>query len=54
SRAVEAGLRNRPVEETVADTWAWLGTLPDGAAPQRDDRPRVGLDPAKEARALAG
>ncbi|MBM7495363.1 NAD-dependent epimerase/dehydratase family protein [Oerskovia paurometabola] len=54
SRAIEAGLRNRPVEETVADTWAWLGTLPDGAAPQRADRPRVGLDPDKEARALAG
>ncbi|MBE7700106.1 NAD-dependent epimerase/dehydratase family protein [Oerskovia sp. Sa1BUA8] len=53
SRAVGAGLRNRPVEETVADTWAWLQTLPDGAAPHRADRPRVGLDPEKEARALA-
>ncbi|MFD6090896.1 NAD-dependent epimerase/dehydratase family protein [Oerskovia sp. NPDC060338] len=53
SRAIAAGLRNRPVEETVADTWAWLQTRPDGGAPQRADRPRVGLDPDKEARALA-
>jgi 2'-hydroxyisoflavone reductase len=52
SRAVAAGLRNRPVEQTVADTWAWLQSLPDGGAPQRADRARVGLDPDKEARAL--
>ncbi|GIF13477.1 NAD-dependent epimerase/dehydratase family protein [Actinoplanes teichomyceticus] len=47
SRALAAGLRCRPVAETVADTWAWLTSLP-GAAPQRADRPTVGLDPAVE------
>ncbi|MEW1642203.1 MULTISPECIES: NAD-dependent epimerase/dehydratase family protein [unclassified Streptomyces] len=51
SRAVEAGLRCRPVEETVADTWAWLREV-GGVAPQRADRPAVGLDPAVEARVL--
>jgi hypothetical protein len=24
ARAVAAGLRTRPVEQTVADTWAWI------------------------------
>ncbi|WP_150248772.1 NAD-dependent epimerase/dehydratase family protein [Nocardiopsis deserti] len=53
SRALATGLRCRPVAETVADTWAWLRTL-EGGAPQRTDRPRVGLDPEAEARLLAG
>jgi 2'-hydroxyisoflavone reductase len=48
SRAVAAGLRCRPVRETVADTWAWLSALP-GGAPQRDDRPVAGLDAKIEA-----
>ncbi|BFU44632.1 NAD-dependent epimerase/dehydratase family protein [Krasilnikovia sp. MM14-A1004] len=52
-RALAAGLRVRPVAETVADTWAWLQTV-DGPAPQRPDRPAVGLDPAVEAAVLAG
>lgn len=52
SRAEAAGLRPRPVEETVADTWAWLRSI-GGAAPQRPDRPAVGLDPAVEAAILA-
>jgi nucleoside-diphosphate-sugar epimerase len=51
SRALAAGLRCRPVRETVADTWAWLSAL-GGAAPQRTDRPQVGLDPAVEAKVL--
>ncbi|MGY1456215.1 NAD-dependent epimerase/dehydratase family protein [Streptomyces sp. SS8] len=51
SRAVAAGLRCRPVERTVADTWAWLCGL-DGEPPLRPDRPRVGLAPAKEAEIL--
>ncbi|GIE98759.1 reductase [Paractinoplanes rishiriensis] len=46
-----AGLRCRPVRETIADTWAWLQSLP-GEAPQRPDRPAVGLDPAVEAKVL--
>ncbi|MGP3984608.1 NAD-dependent epimerase/dehydratase family protein [Streptomyces sp. KR80] len=51
SKAVAAGLRCRPVAETVADTWAWLQTL-GGQAPQRPDRLRVGLDPETEAKLL--
>ncbi|WP_107484147.1 NAD-dependent epimerase/dehydratase family protein, partial [Streptomyces sp. NRRL B-24572] len=41
SRALGAGLRCRPAEETVADTWAWLESL-GGVAPQRPDRPGAG------------
>ncbi|MER6023952.1 NAD-dependent epimerase/dehydratase family protein [Streptomyces anulatus] len=52
TRAYAAGLRCRPVEETVADTWTWLRAL-GGAAPQRPDRPAVGLDPLLEAKLLA-
>lgn len=51
SRALAAGLRCRPVGETVADTWAWLSGL-NGQSPQRADRPAVGLDPAVEAKLL--
>ncbi|MFE7357485.1 NAD-dependent epimerase/dehydratase family protein [Streptomyces sp. NPDC057543] len=52
SKAYAAGLRCRPVEETVADTWTWLAEL-GGEAPHRPDRPPVGLDPRVEARLLA-
>ncbi|MEV5431068.1 NAD-dependent epimerase/dehydratase family protein [Streptomyces sp. NPDC052701] len=52
SRAVAAGLRCRPVEETVADTWRWLREI-GGTAPQRPDRTLKGLDPDVEARVLA-
>ncbi|WP_406341416.1 NAD-dependent epimerase/dehydratase family protein [Streptomyces sp. NBC_00648] len=51
-KAVLSGLRCRPVEETVADTWAWIESI-GGEAPQRPDRPRVGLDPETERRLLA-
>lgn len=51
TKATAAGLRCRPVTDTVADTWAWLQQL-DGAAPQRPDRPTVGLDPDTEAALL--
>ncbi|EFL41720.1 NAD-dependent epimerase/dehydratase family protein [Streptomyces fungicidicus] len=51
SRAVAAGLRCRPVAETVADTWAWLREI-GGTAPQRPDRPFKGLDPEVEAKVL--
>ncbi|MGW5875114.1 NAD-dependent epimerase/dehydratase family protein [Nocardiopsis terrae] len=50
-RALATGLRCRPVAETVADTWDWLRAV-GGEAPQRPDRPRVGLDPETEARVL--
>ncbi|MEU9232513.1 NAD-dependent epimerase/dehydratase family protein [Streptomyces subrutilus] len=51
SKTLAAGLECRPVEETVADTWAWLGSL-GGQAPQRSDRPAPGLDAEREAALL--
>lgn len=53
AKALAAGLRCRPFAETAADTWAWLQEL-GGVAPQRPDRPVVGLDPEREAKLLAG
>ncbi|SDS94001.1 NAD-dependent epimerase/dehydratase family protein [Actinoplanes derwentensis] len=44
SRALAAGLRCRPVRETITDTWNWLPPQP----PQRADRPVLGLDPELE------
>ncbi|MFF3738617.1 NAD-dependent epimerase/dehydratase family protein [Streptomyces sp. NPDC002566] len=52
SRAVATGLDCRPVGETVADTWRWLGAI-GGTAPQRPDRTSKGLDPEVEAKVLA-
>lgn len=52
ARALDAGLAIRPVGETVADTWAWLQGI-GGVAPQRADRPVVGLPAEKEAALLA-
>jgi nucleoside-diphosphate-sugar epimerase len=52
SRALEWGLRIRPLHETVADTWDWVRSVDaSGAVPE--PRPGIGLDPAKEAEALA-
>lgn len=51
TKAHAAGLKCRPVEETVADTWAWLQSL-GGEAPQRPDRPRKGISPEQEAALL--
>ncbi|MEU6989095.1 NAD-dependent epimerase/dehydratase family protein [Streptomyces sp. NPDC046465] len=50
-KAIDAGLGTRPVTDTVRDTWEWLRSI-GGAAPQRPDRPVVGLAPDKEAKAL--
>lgn len=50
ARAQAAGLRCRPVAETVADTWAWMRA---GAAVAEHPRRAVGLDPAVEAKVLA-
>ncbi|MEV5506757.1 NAD-dependent epimerase/dehydratase family protein [Streptomyces orinoci] len=52
-KALAAGLRCRPMRETVAGTWQWLREL-DGPPPQRPDRPVVGLQPDLEARILRG
>ncbi|MFG2812536.1 NAD-dependent epimerase/dehydratase family protein [Streptomyces sp. NPDC048410] len=51
SRAVAAGLRCRPLRETIADTWAWLQA--DGrpvAHPRWDEH---GITPEKESKILA-
>ncbi|RLP85907.1 reductase [Micromonospora sp. BL4] len=48
-KAYAAGLNCRPVTETVADTWRWLGAV--GSVPPRAGKQRrvtVGLDPARE------
>jgi 2'-hydroxyisoflavone reductase len=48
-----AGLRSRPVTETVRDTWAWLqdgGRAPD--QPPHAHVQRHGIDPDKERRIL--
>ncbi|QKZ22037.1 NAD-dependent epimerase/dehydratase family protein [Streptomyces chartreusis] len=52
SRAVATGLRCRPVTETVADTWAWLGGI-GGTVPMGAARAVKGLDPEVEAKVLA-
>ncbi|MEE1735282.1 NAD-dependent epimerase/dehydratase family protein [Streptomyces sp. BE147] len=52
TKAYAAGLRCRPVGETVADTWSWLCER-GGVAPHRPDRPPVGLDPQAEEKLLA-
>jgi 2'-hydroxyisoflavone reductase len=51
SAAYAAGLSCRPIEETVADTWAWLQA--EGDPPTRPDRPALGVDPERERQALA-
>ncbi|MEU3182946.1 NAD-dependent epimerase/dehydratase family protein [Streptomyces sp. NPDC006923] len=51
AKALAAGLRYRPLSETVSDTWTWLTSI-GGEAPQRPDRPRLGLAPELEAKAL--
>ena len=52
SKAMSTGCTIRPIEETVRDTWAWLQSI-GGVAPQRPDRPPVGLMPALEKQLLA-
>jgi 2'-hydroxyisoflavone reductase len=57
-RTQAAGMRNRPLRETVADTWGWLEPLlrSGAGAPALPDRDYVranGIDPAKEGRILA-
>jgi 2'-hydroxyisoflavone reductase len=52
SRALATGLDCRPVSATVVGTWSWLTSI-GGVAPQRPDRPAVGIQPELEARILA-
>lgn len=48
-RAQRAGLRTRPLEDTVADTLAWWRAQPEA----RRAEPKAGLSPAREAEVLA-
>ncbi len=50
-RAHAAGLRCRPVHDTVADTWAWMSAL-DQPPPLRADVAPPGLDRDRERAAL--
>ena len=51
--AASPGLRTRPLRETVADTWAWLGG-PDGELSQwRSELRAAGLSPERERELLA-
>jgi 2'-hydroxyisoflavone reductase len=55
-KAHAAGLRCRPIAETVRDTWAWLSSVGFAHEPPATNRgkvPRPGIDPEKEARILA-
>jgi len=56
-KAHAAGLRCRPIAETVRDTWAWLSELGDATPASgpatRAGTPRPGIDPEKEAHILA-
>jgi nucleoside-diphosphate-sugar epimerase len=51
-RAYATGLRCRPIEQTVADTWAWL-VAASYVLPFEPGQPPLGLDPTKEQAALA-
>lgn len=48
ARAQKAGLKVRPMQETVTDTLTWFHTLP----PERQAKLRAGIDPQKEADVL--
>ncbi|PBJ82532.1 epimerase [Lysobacteraceae bacterium NML93-0399] len=48
-RALAAGLRHRPIDDTVRDTLAWWRALPG----ERRAAPKAGLTPAREAEVLA-
>ncbi len=55
-RAVRAGLTYRPIVDTVRDTWAWLATGWEAAAPSRAHRRlrwSAGLPPERESDLLA-
>ncbi|MET7764819.1 NAD-dependent epimerase/dehydratase family protein [Streptomyces sp. NPDC005393] len=50
SQAVAAGLRCRPLDETIADTWAWLQA--DGRPVEHPRWAEHGIAPEKEAKIL--
>jgi nucleoside-diphosphate-sugar epimerase len=50
-KAHAAGLRCRPIQQTVQDTWQWLSAL-DAPPPLRPDLEPTGLDSSRERAAL--
>ncbi|PCG87630.1 reductase [Streptomyces sp. WZ.A104] len=50
TRALATGLRCRPLQDTVHDTWTWRRALPEDTAPPLAD----GLSPEREEEVLAG
>lgn len=50
--AHRAGLRCRPIADTVRDTWAWMRANRDDGAPRGHQRAALGLDPEREAELL--
>jgi 2'-hydroxyisoflavone reductase len=52
-KAAAAGLRCRPIAETVAATWAWLQERGPRAEPYLQGNEPIGIDPEKERRILA-
>jgi len=47
ARALEWGMRNRPVRESVADCWTWVQEV-DAGGTVPPPREGIGMDPAKE------
>ncbi|PJN23335.1 NAD-dependent epimerase/dehydratase family protein [Kitasatospora sp. CB02891] len=54
STATAAGLRIRPLAETVSDTWAWLESGGRDEVAYRQLETPLGIDPQKEAALLKG
>ncbi|MFJ1704585.1 NAD-dependent epimerase/dehydratase family protein [Kitasatospora sp. NPDC088346] len=52
SRAAAAGLRNRPLADTVRDTWTWLQERGPSTRPWAQGDLPLGIDPEKERRIL--
>ncbi len=52
AKALAAGLRCRPVTETVRDTWAWVTSGGADVLAVYREMPQHGIDPAKEAAIL--
>ncbi|WP_327067557.1 NAD-dependent epimerase/dehydratase family protein [Kitasatospora sp. NBC_01302] len=53
-KAVAAGLRCRPLEESVRDTWAWIQQRGPRDRPYLQGTEVLGIDPEKERRILDG
>lgn len=53
AKALAAGLRCRPVTETVEDTWAWVASGDADMPAVYREIPDHGIDPGKEAAILA-